>query len=384
MVIFATMRIAVNTRFLQKNKLEGYGYYIHELMSRISRNHPEHEFLFLFDREFSSEFVYSNNVKTQIIKPQARFALTFRIWYDISLAWAAKKFKADILVSLDGFCSLTTVIPQVLAVHDLAFLHYPKFIAKHHLWFYKMHQKKFLNKAKAVVTVSNFSKQDIVKHYKIDERKINIVYNAARDVFKPVEERTKHEIKQHYSRGHEYFLFVGGVHPRKNLMRLIKAFSIFKKRQLSSMKLLVVGRLAWQYDDIVEKLKTYKYRDDVILLDYLPDNELAKVTASAYALVYPSLFEGFGVPIVEAMACGTPVLCSNITSMPEIADNAGWKFNPEDENDIAQKMMQVYKDETLRSRLIELGFERVKHFSWNESAENLWKIMEITARKNVK
>lgn len=384
MIIFAAMRIAVNTRFLQKNKLEGYGYYIHELMSRITRNHPEHEFLFLFDRPFSSEFVYGNNVKTQIIKPQARFALTFRIWYDISLAWAAKKFKADVLVSLDGFCSLTTGIRQVLAVHDLAFLHYPNFIAKHHLWFYKMHQKKFLNKAKAIVTVSNYSKQDIVKHYKIDENKINIVYNAARDVFKPIEESTKHEIKQHYARGHEYFLFVGGVHPRKNLMRLIKAFSIFKKRQLSSMKLLVVGRLAWQYDDIVEKLKTYKYRDDVILLDYLPDNELAKVTASAYALVYPSLFEGFGVPIVEAMACGTPVLCSNITSMPEIADNAGWKFNPEDENDIAQKMMQVYKDETLRSRLIELGFERVKHFSWNESAENLWKIMEATARKNVK
>lgn len=375
------MRIAVNTRFLQKNKLEGYGYYIHELMSRITKQHPEHQFLFLFDRDFSNEFVYADNISTKILKPKARFAIAFKWWYDVMLTFAAKQFKADVIISLDGFCSLTTSIPQILAVHDLAFLHYPNFIAKHHLWFYQLYQKKFLNKAKAVITVSAFSKQEIIKHYKIDENKISIISNAARVVFKPIAENVKKEIKHQYAQGCEYFLFVGGVHPRKNLMNLLKAFSIFKKRQLSSMKLLVAGRLAWQYKDVVEKLQTYKYKDDVILLDYLPDEILAKITASAYCLVYPSLFEGFGVPIIEAMSCGTPVICSNNSSMPEVAANAAFTFNAEDVNDIAHKMMLIYKDETLRNRLVELGFERAKTFSWDVSASLLWNVIEKTLIK---
>ncbi len=375
------MRIVVNTRFLQKNKLEGYGYYIHELLSRIIYKHPEHQFLFLFDRAFSSEFIYAKNVSTKILKPKARFALTFKWWYDVMLTYAAKQFKADVIISLDGFCSLTTSIPQILAVHDLAFLHYPNFIAKHHLWFYKLYQKKFLKKAKAVVTVSAFSKQEIIQHYKIDESKITIIPNAARAVFMPVTEQVKKEIKQNYTQGCEYFLFIGGIHPRKNLMNLLKAFSIFKKRQLSSMKLLVAGRLAWHYKDVVEKLQTYKYKNDVILLDYLPDEILAKITASAYCLVYPSLFEGFGVPIIEAMSCGTSVICSNNSSMPEVAANAAITFNANDVNDIADKMMLMYKNETLRSGLIELGFERAIKFSWDVSANLLWNVVEKTLTK---
>lgn len=374
------MRIAVNTRFLQKNNLEGYGYYIHELMQRITKAHPEHQFLFLFDRPFDASFIYNKNITTQIITPQARHGLAFRFWYDIKLTWAAKKFKADVIVSLDGFCSLTSSIPQVLAVHDLAFIHYPKLIPKLHLLFYKLHQKRFLNKAKAIVTVSEYSKQDIINQYNINSSKIAVVYNATRTIFKPFEYADKDFVKKHYAAGNEFFLFIGGIHPRKNLLQLLKAFSIFKKRQLSSMKLLVAGRLAWQFEDIIEKLKTYKYRDEVVLLDYLPEAELAKVTAAAYALIYPSYFEGFGVPIIEAMQCGVPVACSNTSSMPEVAGDAALLFNPNDANDIAQQMMLLYKDEKLRSELIQKGHVQANKFSWNDSAQKIWQIIEQTAK----
>lgn len=374
------MRIAVNTRFLQKNNLEGYGYYIHELMQRITHAHPEHQFLFLFDRPFDASFIYNKNITAQIITPQPRHGLAFRFWYDIKLTWAAKKFKADVLVSLDGFCSLSSSIPQVLAVHDLAFVHYPKLIHKLHLLFYKTHQKRFLNKAKAIVTVSAFSKQDIINQYKVDDTKISVVYNATRTIFKPFEYADNDFVKKHYAQGNEFFLFIGGIHPRKNLLQLLKAFSIFKKRQLSSMKLLVAGRLAWQYEDIIEKLKTYKYRDEVVLLDYMPEAELAKVTAAAYALIYPSLFEGFGVPIIEAMQCGVPVACSNTSSMPEVAGDAALFFNPNDANDIALQMMVLYKDEKLRSELIQKGCVQANKFSWKDSAQKLWQIIEQTAK----
>lgn len=375
------MRIAVNTRFLLKNRLEGYGYYIHQLMQRITAAHPEHEFLFLFDRAYDSSFIYQKNVTAKVIGPQARHFFAFKFWYDIQLTLAAKKFKANIILSLDGFCSLTTKIPQILAVHDLAYIHHPNFLPARHLWFYKIYQKKFLQKATSIVTVSNYSKQDIVQQFKIAEQKINIISNAARSQFVTIHFEDKEYAKRHYAQGCEYFLFVGGIHPRKNLMQLLKAFSIFKKRQLSSMKLLVAGKLAWKYQDILEKLKTYKYRDEVILLDYIPERELAKVTAAAYALIYPSYFEGFGVPIIEAMQCGVPVACSNTSSMPEVAEDAALYFDPNNEANIAEQMMLLYKNEQLRSNLIGKGFTQAAKYNWNESAKQLWQLIETTARK---
>jgi glycosyltransferase involved in cell wall biosynthesis len=375
------MRIAVNTRFLQKDKLEGYGYYIHELMQRITINHPEHQFLFLFDREFDDSFIYNTNIIAKAIGPKARHPLSFRYWYDIQFTRAAKKFKADVIVSLDGFCSLTSKIPQILAVHDLAYLHYPDFIPWYHLWFYKLYQKKFLLKAKHIVTVSEFSKQDIISNFKIPTEKIAVVPNGIRNNFKTLSYEQKDNIKNEHTLGNEYFLAVGGIHPRKNILQLLKAFSQFKKWQQSNMKLVIAGRLAWQYETFIEKLKSYKYRNDVVLIGYINDNTLAELMGSAYALVYPSLLEGFGVPIIEAMQSGTPVITSNTSSMPEVGGDAALYANPNDVDDLAKQMMLIYKDEKLRNNLIEKGLIRAKQFSWDVSAIKLWELIEIIGKK---
>ena len=139
------------------------------------------------------------------------------------------------------------------------------------------------------------------------------------------------------------------------------------------MKLLVAGRLAWKYDDILEKLKTYKYREDVVLLGYLPDNKLARVTAAAYAIVYPSYFEGFGLPILEAMQCEVPVITSNTSSMPEIGGAAALYADPSDADAIAKHMLNLYRNETHRSQLIEAGKIQASKFNWDRAAEQLWK-----------
>ena len=164
-------------------------------------------------------------------------------------------------------------------------------------------------------------------------------------------------------------------------MHLLKAFSVFKKRQQSNMKILVVGRLAWQYDTLIQQLKTYKYRDDIVLLNYLQDDELAKILAAAYALIYPSFFEGFGVPIIEAMQCGVPVIASNTSSMPEVGGNAALYASPTDVNELAEQMMQLYKNETMRNQMIQLGFTQSAKFSWDESAKKLWQIIEGVSKK---
>lgn len=259
-----------------------------------------------------------------------------------------------------------------MVVHDLAFLHYPQFISKQHLFYYKRYTPKFLQKAKRVATVSQFSKQDIINQYKIPSEKIDVVYSAAKPVFKTEAYVIQSAIKEKYADGCEYFLFTGGIHPRKNLLNLLKAFSIFKKWQQSNMKLLVVGRIAWQTDDLLDKLETYKYRDDVALLGYVEENELANITASAYALIFPSYFEGFGVPPLEAMQCNVPVITSNVSSMPEICGNAAVYANPDDYEEIAEKMKLLYRDETFRNEMINNGKVQCKKFSWDNTADLLW------------
>lgn len=367
------MVIAVNTRFLLKDAMEGYGYFIQETFQRIVKQHPEHHFYFIFDRPYSEAFIFSANVTPLIVRPPARHPVLWKWWYDVKIALILKKIKADVFVSPDGFCSLTTSVPQCLVVHDLGFLRHPQSYKSAHLWFYKKYTPKFLKKAATIATVSNFTKADLIATYKIPDAKISVVYNGVKEIFQPTTFPQQALIKERYTEGKEYFIYVGAIHPRKNLINLLKAFSIFKKRQKSSMKLLLAGRLAWKNNAFLELLKTYKYRNDVVLLNYIEDEKaLAQLVAAAYAMVYPSLFEGFGVPVAEAMRSGVPVLTSKDSAMQEVCEEAALYFDPADVADMAEQMMRIYKDETLRKQLIETGRLNVQKYTWQYTAGALW------------
>jgi glycosyltransferase involved in cell wall biosynthesis len=227
-----------------------------------------------------------------------------------------------------------------------------------------------------VCTVSECSRQDIIKHYKIDEGKVLNVGSAAKPIFTPVTWQEKEDIKEEFSDGCEYFIFIGTIHPRNNLLNLLKAFSIFKKWQKSNMKLLVAGRLSLQFDETTEKLKTFKYRDEVKLLGYIKEDKLAKVIAGAYALVSTGLFQGFGVHVLEAMQCDVPVITSNLSSMREIAGEAALYADPSDLEDIARQMKMIFKDEQLRSKLISAGKLQAQKFTWQKTAELMWQGIE--------
>lgn len=367
-----SMRIAVNTRFLLAGQLEGYGYFLYETLKRITAAHPDHEFIFIFDRPYDRRFVFSGNIIPVVTGPPARHPLLWKLWYDVRVPSVLKKYRADLFVSCDGYCSLSAGIPQCMVVHDLAFLHYPSFIPASHLFYYRRYLPRFLKRAESIATVSAFSKKDILAHYPVREEKLNIVYSAAKPLFRPLGYEAREAVKNKYSGGREFFLYTGAIHPRKNLLNLLKAFSIFKKKQKSNLKLVLAGRLAWKYQSFVEALRTYKYREDVIMTGYLPEEELAGLTGAAYAMVYVSLWEGFGVPVLEAMRCGVPVISSSGSAMEEIAGEAALYANPESFHEIAECMIRIYKDENLRQRLVDLGRRREQEFTWDRTASLLW------------
>jgi len=370
--------IAINTRFLLPNKLEGIGWFSYEVLKRWVEWHPEHEFIFIFDRAYDEQFVFGSNVKPIVASPQARHPVLFYLWFEWALPAIFKKQKADAFMSPDGFMSLSSDIPTLLVIHDIAWKHFPTQVPWTHRKHYEYYMPRFAKKASQIATVSEYSKKDIIQHLEVSADKIDVVYDGANASFVPLslEERVKVEDK--YSNGCPYFLYVGSIHPRKNVLRLLQAFDEFKSKTDSNMKLLLAGRIAWQSGDVAEVLAKMKYRDEVVFLGYTDAIELPKITAAAYALTYVSLFEGFGIPILEAMYCDVPSISSNTSSMPEVAGDAGLLADPYTVDSIAGQMLRLWNEKGLREELIEKGKIQRQKYSWDLTAEKMWVAMEKT------
>lgn len=365
------MKIAVNTRLLLKNRLEGIGWVAYETLRRMVKDHPDVEFYFIFDREPDPMFIFGDNVKPIVLFPQARHPFLFIWFFEFSVTKALKKIKPDLFFSPDGYLSLRSDVPQVTQFHDLNFEHFPKDMPRIHLWHYKKYFPKFARKAKRIVTVSEFSKQDIVDCYGVDSQKIDVAYNGVNEIFKPLPETEIMEIRGKYSGGFPYFMFVGSLHPRKNLARLFSAFDRFKSYNRNDVKLVIVGEKRWWTEPIQRAYDAMSCKDDVVFVGRLSAEDLHRVTAAALASVYVSYFEGFGIPILEAFKCETPVITSNVTSMPEVAKDAALLVDPFNEDSIAKAMIKVL-DDKVRERLIEKGRERAKDFSWDKAADDIW------------
>ena len=365
------MRIAVNARFLLSGKLEGIGWYSFEVLRRMTKEHPEHEFIFIFDRTYSEEFIFGSNVIPVVLQPPARHPILWYIWFEWRLPALLKKLDVDMFLSLDGYCSLRSTIPQYLVMHDLAYIHYPKqikFAARH---FYKYFVPKYLNKASHVFAVSNATKQDILQHTTLNSAHVSVAYNGCRDSFVPIDESQKQKIKDVYTKGHDYFLFVGAMHPRKNVDQLIRAFDHFKQKDKTSHKLVLVGRMAWYSEKISEAYESSRYKSDIIFCDYMATETLVMITGAATAAICPSFLEGFGVPIAEALFCDVAVIVSDRFSLPEVGGPGAYLINPDDYISISEAMSQVIHDPLLEKR-IELGRIHRKQFSWDQTAELIY------------
>lgn len=365
------MRIAVNTRFLQKDNLEGIGRFSFETLKRMVLKHPEVEFIFLFDRKFDASFIFAPNVKAYVVYPQARHPFLYYIWYQHSLRRKLKALKADVFLSPDGFLPLNIEFKKVAVIHDIAFEHYPKAIDWLSSVYYRYFFPKFAHQADAIVTVSHFSKADIVQKYQIPESKIAVVYNGVSDVFKPIAQQ-----KKPYKKFDKpYFIYNGAIHPRKNILCLLQAFEAFKTKNQLPHLLVLTGRKAWKNQELENYYQQMQHQADVIFTGKLPDEELASLVAHATAAVYPSYFEGFGLPVIEAFACGTPVITSRNTAMEEISGGLAHLINPFNVFDLENALLKLAKmqpDKEQESKRIAFA----QSYSWDIAADKLWDIIQ--------
>lgn len=340
-----TMVITVDIRFTEE-----YQKFIYETFKRITAEHLQHSFIFISDKPLDPSFNFSENVTEVIVKPQKISLLN-----DLKSSSLLKKFKADVFVTAKFLSQ--TIVPQCLIAFDKL-------------------AGRSLNKAQVIVTASEFSKKEIVEKYKIDRGKVDVVYKGVDEISHPVIFEQKESIKEKYAAGNEYFLYTGTILSGNNLLNLLKAFSIFKKMQKSNMQLLIATKTK-PSAEFSETLRLFKFKDQVQIVD-VDVNELAAITSSAYAFIYP-FAQGY-VNALQAMRSGIPILASNAGYMSEICGDAALYFDHNDHKKIADKMMLVHKDESLRQQLIEKGREQVKKYSWGNSAYLLWKSIEKACR----
>ncbi len=370
------MNIAVNTRILLKNKLEGIGWFTYETMKRITQNHPEHQFYFIFDRPYSKEFIFADNVTPIVTGPQARHPVLFYYWFEKSIPKVLKQIKADVFISPDGYLSLNTNIKSIPVIHDINFMHNPKDFPIGLRHYYHYFFPRFAQKAKRIVTVSEFSRKDIKEQFAIDQKNIDVVFNGSNEIYKPSPEEEIQETKKQFTQGEDYFIFVGALSPRKNIANLLSAFNLFKVITKSKIKLVIVGEKMFKTRKMKDAFNQMNYKDDVIFTGRKSPEELKKLYGAALALTFVPYFEGFGIPIIEAMNCDTAVITSNVTSMPEIAGNAALLVDPFSIESIADAMTKIYNDKDLRNQLIEKGKLQRSKFSWDQTANKFWESIE--------
>lgn len=367
------MLIVVNTRLLIPDRLDGIGRFTCETLRHLTLMRPDDQFVFLFDREIADEFIFSDNITPVKIFPPARRPWLYDIWLKMSVQGVLRDLKPDLFFSPDGFLPLQTKTPCLPVIHDLNFEEYPKDLAPNYSRWYRNNFPRFAAKAERILTVSNYSKTDIVHRYKINPEKIDVVYNAASSVFSPLEEQAIAEVRKQYSNGAPYFLFVGALHPRKNLIRLVEAYLKYKQTHHSQTKLIIVGAPYWKYKALDNLISQLPNKEDIVFTGRVSDEELTRLTAAAHAVTYLPYFEGFGIPIVEAMACGVPVLTSDCTAMPEIGGDAVLYADPFDTIAIIHQLEKIDRDPELRATLKGKALQQSALFSWEKTAEGVWK-----------
>ncbi len=370
------MKIAVNTRLLLKDRLEGIGQFTFETLQRITRLHPEHQFFFLFDRKYDESFLFSDNVTPIVAHPQARHPYLWYLFFEYGIPLKIRKIKPDLFLSTDGWIPTKLEVPVVNVIHDLNFLHHPGFVPPVVRRYYDRFFPKFARNATRLATVSDYSRQDIIRSFHVDSEKVDVVFSGNNPAYKPLTMEQQNQVRLKFTDGNDYFLFVGLIHKRKNLDNIFRAFDIFKDRCACATKLVVVGEKKWWAGEIEDTYLKMRHRDDVLLLGRQPLEVVCELTASSIAMVYTSLFEGFGLPIVDSFNAHVPIITSNVTAMPEIAGDAAILVDPQSPDQLAEAMGCLQQDKCLRNTLIEKAIVRKGLFTWDRTAELLWKTIE--------
>ncbi|MGH9752280.1 MAG: glycosyltransferase family 4 protein [Blastocatellia bacterium] len=270
-------------------------------------------------------------------------------------------------------------VPVVASIHDLSFERMPETFTRRGSFQLKLTVRWTAKKAARVATISEFSRQDLLNIYKLPPEKVVVTYCGVESGFTPHPSgpNEAEEVRGRFGISRDFLLAVGSLQPRKNLVRLIRAYARLRsEREDFRPQLVIVGRKLWLASEIFDEALRHRWADDVILTGYVADEDLPPLYRAARAFVYPSLFEGFGLPPLEAMACGTPVVTSNVSSLPEVAGGAALLIDPNDEQALANALIEIANNERLRAELREKGIAQAKKFTWRAAAEQTLRLYQ--------
>ncbi len=357
------MRIIINSRLVRPDGMDGIGWFSYEIVRRWVDRFPEHEFVLLTDRKALRQMISGPNVSYKVLFPPARRIFLINWWHKAARKYV-NKFKPDIYVSLDGQYEHPTNVPVLTVIHDLNFYHHPEWMPKHIAEFYNSSMPDCANKATRIATVSEYSRRDISKSYAIAMEKIDVVYNGFNEGLLQLENDPQKD--------DPYFLFVGIQVPRKNIVGMIRSFTLFKETYGTTHQLKLAGHDYLWNEEMKSVLENSSAKADIQLLGRKTFDDLKVLYSGAEALLYIPHFEGFGIPILEGFAAGVPVICSNSTSLPEVAGDAALQFEPTDYKSISGAMNKIVTDKEFRSNMIENGEKRLQTFNWEKTTTALW------------
>ena len=373
------MRIGLNLLFLIPNKVGGTETYTIGLIHALSQIQQEHEY-YLFINQESKSLNLTNHPKFHIVvcPIQAKYRAVRFLWEQIVLPWQVFVLRLDILHSLGYISPLVLPCKSVVTIHDLNFVS----ILEAFSWLNRVGHRFFVTnsakRANHILTDSGFGKDEIVSHLKIAQEKISVTY-AAPKVRQPNVQSDSQWllIRQRLGIQKPYILAFSSLAPHKNISRLLEAFAILRTQKNFQGQMVIVGHLPVRgpaLNDLIHKLELGA--NELIITGYLPDNEVTELLSHAALFVFPSLYEGFGLPVVEAMAAGVPVVCSSHSSLPEIAGDAAIFFDPLNTQEIVDVIMRIFDDEVSKQQLRERGWQNLQRFSWLKTARGTLDVYE--------
>lgn len=371
--IAAAVTIGIDASRAAKAHRTGTETYSLELMKALVKIAPSHYCFRLYTPHPPQHSDWPNlaHFETQVMPWP-------RLWTHIRLAVELQQNPPDLLFVPAHVLPLRCPVPAVVTVHDLGYRYYPQAHRRFDRWYLDWTTRRHARLADQLIADSEATKNDLVDFYGAQPDRVTVIYLGRDETLAPVNNpEIIAKIKSRYNIKGDYLLYLGTLHPRKNLVRLIDAFHLaVTTLQSKQLKLVIAGQQGWLYGEIFERVQRLGLAEQVIFPGYVADEAKPALLSGAVAYVFPSLYEGFGLPVLEAMACGTPVLTSNCSSLPEVAGQAAWLVDPLNTAEIAAGLIQLVTKADLRQEFIARGYHQIQKFSWLKAASQLLEVWE--------
>ena len=372
------MNIAIDATSIPKNKT-GVGVYLVNLINELSNIDYNNDYYIFVQSDDADSFNIDKANFNFIIIDSNKYRKTILrlLWEQLILPKKLKRYNIDILHSPHYTAPIFSKVSKVITFHDMTFYTLPQVHTFFKRLLFKTYMKISSKIADKILTVSKSTAKDVQKILKVNSDKICVTYNAKKDIYRPINDKKKiKEICLKYKISNDYILFVGTLEPRKNIKTLIKSYSKLIDEINKDIKLVIVGKKGWMYKEIFKLIKYLEIEEKVIFTGFADLDDLPYLYNGAEMFVYPSIYEGFGIPVLESISCGVPTITSNVSSMPEVIGNAGITIDPTDIIELKNSMKKIIKNDNLKKKLKNLGIKQSKKFTWENCAINTLEVYQ--------